>query len=1744
MNSKKTKSFLACLLVVALVLPIISGLALAAIDNGGKPGAGVSFEKMDVTIKTEKLNTIGTDETEEVTSEEPAENEVVRMVVELEDNPVLDASGVMNSTKDLTSKGTDLSKSLAAKQEVILNKLSRELFDGETINVHYNFTLIFNGFSFDAPYGMLEKLRNFPGVKNADVVTYFSIPTPQMFSAGGMVGAPIAWDLGYNGAGTVVSVIDTGLDMDHPAFAVAPPTETLKYTKDKIAAILAENDLRAEQAMPSLNADKAFLSEKVPFVFDYHNNDADVNHNGGSPHGSHVAGIVLANPEDKFIQGVAPEAQLVVQKVFPDSEGGAPWDAISAALEDCVYLKVDSANMSLGSPCGFSTMGDPEYEAIWNRLNPAGVNLSVAAGNDYNSGYGNSWGLNSNITKNPDNGTVGSPSTYAGAISVASIDNANTIDNYIQVNENKIMYGDKAAEAEPPQPEKALAKALGGQTLEMVAVPGLGAPEDYAGLDCTGKVALVVRGNLSFEEKQINAYNAGAVAIIIYNNQPGMIYMQIVNYLIPAVSITQTSGQIILDALAAGTKTMYIGVTPEMIPFPNGCEPSDFSNWGSMSNLRITPDIAAPGGNILSAVEGGKYEAMSGTSMAAPNNAGNMAVVVEYVDDAFPDLSPLDRLTMVNRLLMSTANPVVDAAGVPYSVRKVGAGLVNCADAITTRAYLTTKGCDRPKIELGDDPSRSGVYTLNFSVTNFGTETLSYLIDPILTTNDYKLVDQGTRSTNVMLATNKLLNDYMTYTTNYDGDKVAVAAGETKDITVTITVKDNFREMAAEVYPNGAYVEGYVYLHQDKTKEGDLGTMLNIPYLGFYGSWNEPSMIDTGFYYNDPAEDLSGMTKPNTAGCKKGTAIYGMAMNPYFEEGVEFLADRGTLSPANEDKIYDKLDALYTGLMRNAKSFYYKVTDEKTGDILRENNYQYVNKNYADAQTQTLKPYGLAGRPMAAWNGSKQEEGQTVIIRAGATLDYEKWDESLCSMAYWDVPVTLDNTPPSVVSMNLEGNTLTAVFTDNHYLAYVGFFADAEGKEPLMSYPVAETTRGAQTTISFDTQGKSEFYVLLGDYGCNEAQFMIKNGTAVTPAPPTPTTDKVFYAPVSEFEEGETYLITVKDEFVNNDGSVYALSNESAKPYDVRLVGDPMTVTDGFIMYEQSSALEWQFANTGAIKNVENGHFLGLVESGSYWLGLNGTPEVQWTFDGTYLQHNSSLTTATHLIYYKTIENSEIAAFDVFNPTEAASKVQLYKKVVPDKPAPQAFMTLGVEEKTEGDKHQLLVNINITENSMGQSGVFTLNYNPNLITFDSSEKGALLEDSLAAVNGTVPGKILCSFAGQAAMTGGGLMLAYTFNINAGVESGTRISLGLVCNELVADDTTTLIPVEAKGLDYYLGGSTPTPTPPTSPTPTQPPAPTPSATVDPNAVVLTTEIKEGEGDDVNKLFVTISMSADSQVQSGMLTVTYDNQYITFDRHKKGELLADALVVLNSTKPGTIIVPFAGSSAITDGGEMITFTMLKTDACVNGTKIVIGLVANELLAVDTTTLIPCVAYGAEYIIGQGTVTPTPPTTPTQVPPTPTQVPPTPTQVPPTPTQVPPTPTPKPDLKVNIAVTTVGGTVSPLGEMTIPYNGSVEITLMPDTGYRVYQVKVNGEVVTEYPTTATFKLENITVDVNVEVSFIALDQPTPTQAPATPVPSPTHGPTPPGTGSTPVLLVALFTIAIGAIGVCVYLYRKEEA
>lgn len=845
------------------------------------------------------------------------------------------------------SYGRSVASSISGKQKALVQSLkSQKLID----SVRYNYSTLINAVAAETTYGKLAALENQPGVASVALADTFNRPKVAEKSGGLQnlvenevdvyeTGIFNSSSVSFTGKNTAVAILDSGFDCSHPVFDHDMSDSQLWITREKVAEALADDEFKASGFTSGLKLTDVWYSDKIPFAYDYADKDNDV-FPYDSEHGTHVAGII--GGKDDEITGVAFDTQLVLLKVFPDLDDGARTDDILAALEDAVMLNVDAINMSLGSSCGFTREkdGDP-INAVYDKINRSGISLLTAASNSYSSAFGGEQG-NTNLVTNPDSGTVGSPSTYEAALSVASI--SGTKSKYLACNDSQIVFftESNSVTGDPNDFFKELYASLGkseSETLELeyVTVPGVGLRINYTSIRdiIKGKIALVRRGDSTFEDKALQAKNAGAIACIIYNNVDGDINMSMGKTdHIPTVSISKDDG----TALAAyDTGTIVIKNSNQAGPFM-----SDFSSWGPSPNLELKPEITAHGGNIRSAVPGGGYDELSGTSMATPNLCGIVVLIRQYLKEQYPDLSTKEISVLANQLLMSTANIVLNTDGNPYSPRKQGAGLASLFNVVNTRAYLTVDGKDRSKLELMDDPDRTGVYTMNFNLINLSDKQAAYdfslvgMTESVATSDDTHVAERGR-----LLAGGYALTG--TGDGSVSGDKVTVAANGTMRLKVVYTLTDTDKDTIDRLFPFGMYVEGFCKLGANDADDIDL----NIPFLAFYGDWTQAPMFDKTFYeVESEAHNAAIDDEDKIKADYYATTPYGSYYFNYIIQLGSYLYDLDESVydpiPAREDHIaisnqlttIDGISNVYAGLLRCAKEMHFSITDKHTGEVI------------------------------------------------------------------------------------------------------------------------------------------------------------------------------------------------------------------------------------------------------------------------------------------------------------------------------------------------------------------------------------------------------------------------------------------------------------------------------------------------------------------------------------------------------------------------------------------------------------------------------------------------------------------------------------------------------------------------------------------------------------------------------------------------------------------------------------------
>ena len=1156
---KRVRAALALLLAVCLCASLAApAAAMDTVQTG--PAAETAAETADSSAYGNSLpELIQQQFSGGVSKYDP--DEVVNVIVQLEAPALLDKGSGKTRYSPLDRLETADAQTLTLAQEAVqatqqsVKAEVAALSDDVSFESSESFSLLINAFTVKAPYGELARIRSLDGVKNAFVEGYFSVPVTEpgyeLYTdySSGMIGLNETELLGLTGSGTLIAVLDTGIDYDHEAFATAP--DGLRYTQEEMKALVADNAALFQAKTQDgwdpntyspkyadVDVSQLRISDKIIYSFDYANADYDATADGGN-HGVHVSGIAAGHTVkdgETTFRGVAPDAQLAEMKVFDSWSGQCQTTTLLAALEDCVLLDVDVINMSLGSASGFDTDVSGILSGVLQKLEEAGIILAVAAGNDTNTAANNPLnpaGLPQ--VENPDHGIVASPSTYHAAFSVASVNNAMCRQNYLTLNDQKVPFTDAAVG------DNAIVNL--GRTLEVVAVPGVGAEEDYEGIDVTGKAALILRGEISFSDKVANAQSHGAAAALVYDNEDSaqLITMQIENASIPSAFISKADGEAAAALLAAG-ETVTLAASADnvqIVTYPEAGLMSSFSSWGPTSTLSIKPEITAPGGNIYSTLPGNQYASMSGTSMACPEIAGASAVMIQYVKEQQLAETKADRAMLIQSLMMSTANPVAAENGLPASVRQQGAGLVNLKDAVSSGAVLRGADGGLPKAELGS--SGSGSYQFTFTVENFSDRPVSYSTEAVVLSDsavtedgisyysgapqDITMGAQVTFSVEDGLLLGDVNQDGVTdsrdtrlirrhvagktelsaealrvadvdgdgLVTNTDASFILRAMAELGTIpeklftvpahasaAVTVTLTLS-DEQAAKLLQE--FPQG-AFVEGYVTLNGLGGTEdLNLPYLGYLGDWEDQQLFDSTYYDEEDALVYDG---------------YAVAINRMGDGN--FLGFNYFTQSFDGSKLYFSPDSFGTGntflysevtLLRNAENVTFTVADAK-GNTLYTSEYGPGNRTYfvqaQNAFDSTVDPTYQLGYGDQAFEWPA--DGEQLIYTVSASHEGSDQVQTLTFPA-----ITMDTTMPTMSCETVYDDAsdafqLVLTMQDNGHLQGArisGIMVDQWGFKSLKEIAFVsgpEITEAEPNSVVSDTVELPQLQQLLASEDC------------------------------------------------------------------------------------------------------------------------------------------------------------------------------------------------------------------------------------------------------------------------------------------------------------------------------------------------------------------------------------------------------------------------------------------------------------------------------------------------------------------------------------------------------------------------------------------------------------------------------------------------------------------------------------
>ncbi|WP_455560045.1 S8 family serine peptidase, partial [Agathobaculum hominis] len=576
----------------------------------------------------------------------------------------------------------------------------------------------------------------------------------------------------------------------------------------------------------------------------------------------------------------------------------------------------------------------------------------------------------------------------------------------------KVRYSDSAEQA-----SKQIASLNG--SYEYVDC-GVGATTDFTGKSLSGKVALIQRAGeengeiLTFAQKENNAKNAGAKAVIIYDNVEGDLVNMSTDGNIPAVFISKTDGEAMLEA--ADKRVSFSKNYLSQFQDAYSGKMSDFSSWGVTPDLKLKPEITAPGGNIYSTLPGGLYGSMSGTSMASPHMAGAAAVMAQYINEQ-PDgtnLSQQARTALSNKLLMSTAVPVKNEQSLPYSPRKQGAGLVQLDRATTAKAYLSSADDGLPKAELGD--STSGSFSFSFQAHNLRAQQIKYEVGVTVLTE--ATVKQNGK-TYMAQSPRQLAADEVTVTTP---GTVTLGANGTASVDVSIALTDKGKAALKADFPNGIYIDGFVTL---TPVNGDT-ISLSLPFMGFYGDWSAAPIFDASVYDADetPAvyQTMLGLFGADGSG-------YYLGHNLYTSENDRF--DKNYIAMSNKTSNYHVTAAM--AMLRNADELTFTVTNESNTKVYEEKLTNQSKTYYSSSQQSYHTPMantGFTGYTKSKFSPAKALPEGKYTYTVTAKLNGRTETESF--------PLTIDNQAPEVLKSEVvieNGKRLWKVtVTDNHYV--------------------------------------------------------------------------------------------------------------------------------------------------------------------------------------------------------------------------------------------------------------------------------------------------------------------------------------------------------------------------------------------------------------------------------------------------------------------------------------------------------------------------------------------------------------------------------------------------------------------------------------------------------------------------------------------------------------------------------------
>ncbi|NEW66828.1 S8 family serine peptidase [Carnobacteriaceae bacterium zg-84] len=742
-----------------------------------------------------------------------------------------------------------LSRVIVSFDEENRKKIIEQIHAISGAEIKYQYKKIFSGLSLDIPK---DKITLLSEIADIHKIEDCAPVIPNMITAGQLTQALQA-NARYrvDGRGMVIATIDSGIDTKH---------KDMRLDEGVVPKIL---DIK--------KSDNNEYSAKIPYGYNYVDGNDNLLDDVDEPHGMHIAGILAANATDedvkakRGIDGIAPNAQLLVYKVFTGKHRAVREDAAYAAMEDAIDKGADVISLSIGLR-GTGKKGDTFYTAIEN-AKKHGVIVVAALGNSGASAATTTYDEKTNNDLN----AVDTASTVSVAANIDVIGVGSSKNTHLTY--SAMTIGDK------PYPYIQIGKTkVVDNTYDFVDV-GFATEEELRGKELENKIVIVRRGKYSIREKMslLSSKKPAGIILISYNvghnrdNYMDKVPVELAPFELAsgcwAIGVSGSDGADLQERIKT-SPNMALKLSMDVFhkKYRDVSIPSGFSSWGPTVDLELKPDVLAPGEDIYSTANKNSYMLMSGTSMAAPHVAGATTLLLQYLKEkTLPE--NWSKMDLVKVLFMNTARVLMDDNAIgerlEFSPRQQGAGIIQIQNALETNVIVSSNGKGAAALkEIG----KTTTFTVKLENIGKTPQTFHVQKGNVLTSGTVS-VDKMQEETPVKI------NEV--HAKKVDGasiqtsvQSITLQPGETKEITATLNTgnaKDQF-------------VEGYLYF----ISETEGQPSLSIPYMGFVGDWGKEPLIDA------PAWEANSKVKLTTVmgNTNLNSEEYEEIGKSDFEEGI------------------------------------------------------------------------------------------------------------------------------------------------------------------------------------------------------------------------------------------------------------------------------------------------------------------------------------------------------------------------------------------------------------------------------------------------------------------------------------------------------------------------------------------------------------------------------------------------------------------------------------------------------------------------------------------------------------------------------------------------------------------------------------------------------------------------------------------------------------------------------------------